>query len=394
MALPHLVGVETLRDVVDARFPVYDTEFDDRAVAFYVEVPDEARLEEEFEGLRRELRSRGLLPMLQYRGGEHAIYVLERPERAGRGYATNVMLFALTWVTTTLTGALAWFSYANPGADLANLGPLAYLATVFAPANLAGGFASFAVPLMTILGIHEAGHYIMTKRHGMESSLPYFIPLPPLFQVNIGTLGAFISMREPIPNRKALLDIGVAGPIAGFVVTIPVLLIGMGLMKLDPVTVAQQPGRELVTIGTPLLYDLLARPFDFANEQLIHPTAFAGWVGLFVTAINLLPAGQLDGGHMAAALWGDRARYVSYASVAALAVLGFGVPPVEVPLLGTVGLPGFGSWLLFALLIAVLGIRHPPTLDNVTELDGTRRLVGWVTFGLIVLSFTPVPFQV
>lgn len=393
MALPHIVGVESLRDVVDARFPVYDIEFDERSVAFYVEVPDEDRLEAEFEGLRRELRSRGLLPMLQYHGGEHAIYVLERPERSGRGYATNLTLFLLTWITTTLTGALAWFSYTNPGADLSQVGSLAYLATVFGPGNLLGGFASFAVPLMTILGIHEAGHYVMTKRHGMEASLPYFIPLPPLFRVNIGTLGAFISMREPIPNRKALLDIGVAGPIAGFVVTVPVLLVGLGLMKVDPVLLAEQPGRELVTIGTPLLYDVLARPFDLSNQQLIHPTAFAGWVGLFVTAINLLPAGQLDGGHMAAALWGDRARYLSYAAVAGLAVLGFGIPPTPVPLVGTVEMPGFGSWLLFALLIALLGIRHPPTLDNVTELDGARRIVGWVTFGLIVLSFTPVPFQ-
>jgi Zn-dependent protease len=394
MPLPHVVGVETLRDIVDARFPVYDTEFDDRSVAFYVEVPDESRLEEEFEGLRRELRSRGLLPMIQHRGGEHRIYVLERPTREGRSRATNVALFLLTWVTTTMTGALAWFSYASPGADLSNMGFWGYLGAVFAPSHILGGFATFALPLMTILGIHEAGHYIMTKRHGMEASLPYFIPLPPFFRVNIGTLGAFISMREPIPNRKALLDIGVAGPLAGFVVTIPVLLVGMGMMKIDPVTVAQAPGRDLVTIGTPLLYDLMARPFDFSNEQLIHPTAFAGWVGLFVTAINLIPAGQLDGGHMAAALMGDRARYVSYAAVAALAVLGFGIPRTPLPVVGAVELAGFSSWLLFALLIAVLGIRHPPTLDNVTDLDRTRRIVGWATFGIIVLSFTPVPFQV
>ncbi len=384
MTTQGYLGIDQLQRIVEQRFQVYDVRADDQAVAFYIQVdaPGEA-LGRAFEKLRKDLKPRGLVPLLKYEGGEHTIYVLEKPTRNHRSNTTNLVLFILTWITTTLAGMLTWFSYANPNLDIHGMTSMDYMAAVFSPGNALWGFLTFALPLMLILGIHEMGHYVMTKRHGMEASLPFFIPLPPVMAVNIGTLGAFISMREPIPNRKALLDIGVAGPIAGFVVTVPVLLVGLFLMWLDPVTAA--PGGELIGIGTPLLYDALAYPFNIPENAVIHPTAFAGWVGLFVTAINLLPAGQLDGGHMASALMADRAHILSYLTVGLLVALGLGIPQL--------GIEGFGSWLLFALLIAVLGIRHPPTLDNVTELDARRRMVGFATFAIFIFSFTPVPFQ-
>jgi membrane-associated protease RseP (regulator of RpoE activity) len=296
----------------------------------------------------------------------------------------NAVLFALTWVTTTLAGASVYFSYANSTIEVSKLTMGEFFGRMFAPANLALGFLLYALPLMTILTVHEFGHYVAARRHGMEASLPFFIPLPPLLgAVDIGTLGAFISMREPIPNRKALLDIGVAGPIAGFLVAIPVLLIGMFLMAQNPVVLADTKG--LPVLGTPLLYDLLARPFNFNPNQVIHPTALAGWVGLFVTAINLLPAGQLDGGHMAAALFGEKARYLSYGAILVLALLGFGIPGL---------VAGYQGWFVFALLIAFLGLQHPPTLDGITDIDLPRRLVGAATFGLFILCFTPVPIGV
>ncbi|MHB8604668.1 MAG: site-2 protease family protein [Thermoplasmatota archaeon] len=372
-----------LRQLVEMRFPVYDVQSDEHVVAFFVNV-DPATVERNFESLRTELREKNLIPLLKYQGGEHSIFVVHKPERRFRSERVNLVLFALTWITTTIAGASAWFFYANSSLAVSKLTTAQYFGMLFSATNLANGFLYFALPLMLILGIHEMGHYVMTKRHGMAASLPFFIPLPPFLSgVEIGTLGAFISMREPMPNKKALLDIGVAGPIAGFVVAIPVLLIGMVLMKTNPV-IAPATAGSTVTIGTPLLYDWLAAPFQFTGNEVIHPTAFAGWVGLFVTAINLLPAGQLDGGHMASAMFGDKARYLSYAVVAVLLVLGIGVPPLHIA--------AYGGWLVFALLIAFLGIQHPPTLNNVTELDRGRFLLGLATFAIFVVCFTPVPY--
>jgi membrane-associated protease RseP (regulator of RpoE activity) len=234
---------------------------------------------------------------------------------------------------------------------------------------------------MLILTVHEFGHYLMARRHGMEASLPYFIPVPPFLGLNIGTFGAFISMREPMPNRKALFDVGAAGPIAGFLVAVPVILVGFFLMAASPVHApADDPG--MLSIGTPLLYDALAWPFGLGDDVVVHPTTFAGWVGLFVTAINLLPAGQLDGGHIASAMFGDNARWASYGAVAALLALG---------ILPQFGLPGYDGWLFFALLIGFLGVRHPPTLDSVSGIDRRRMLVGWATFVMGVLCFTLIP---
>ncbi len=375
-----------LRKIVERRFPVYDVQASEHVVAFFVTVTKDS-LEAEFRALKDDLKPRGLIPILKFEGGEHSVYVIEKPTRSHRSTRVNVVLFALTVVTTTIAGAWSYLNYARP--DPATLTRNEYLLLTFDPAVLAGGFLTFAFPLLLILGVHEMGHYVMARRHGVEASLPFFLPLPPLLLgPPIGTLGAFISMREPIPNRKALLDIGASGPVAGFIVAVPVLLLGMALMASNPVHV--RAGPESVSIGTPLIYNLLAMPFGFSEDQLIHPTAFAGWVGLFVTAINLLPAGQLDGGHIAAALFGDRSRYLSYAAVIALLVLGFGLGPLGLP---DFGVPGYGGWLVFALLIAFLGLAHPPTLDGVSGLDAGRVAFGALTFGLIILCFTPVPIS-
>jgi hypothetical protein len=381
--MPAPLDVPALRARLEQRFRVYDVQSDEHVVAFYVDAPDRAQLERDFETLKHELRAEGLVPLLKYQGGEHAIYILRSPPRRPKGWKLNLVLFLATVVTTTLAGAVEAFGYFQRDYDIAHHTSAQYYAAMFQPWNLFLGFVTFALPLLLILGIHEMGHYVMTKRHGMEASLPYFIPVPPLIGLNIGTFGAFISMREPMPNRKALFDIGAAGPIAGFVVAVPVLLIGLWQMALHPVIVPATGGGTF-QLGTPLLYDLLAWPFHLPDNVLTHPTAYAGWVGLFVTAINMLPAGQLDGGHIASAMFGDRARYASYAAVVGL--LGLGLAPM-------LGYPqyGYDGWLFFAMLIGLLGVRHPPTLNAVSTLDAKRRLIGWATFLMGALCFTLIP---
>jgi len=379
VALPTL-DIPSLRARLERSFRVYDVQSDEHVVAFYVDAP-RATLETEFEAIKKELREQGLVPLLKYQGGEHAIYILRSPHRVKRGYKLNVILFLATLATTTLAGAVEAFSYYHHDYDVSAVTQTQYLGAMFTWESIGLGFLTFALPLMLILGIHEMGHYVMTRRRGMEASLPYFIPVPPFLGLNIGTFGAFISMREPMPNRKALFDIGAAGPIAGFIVAVPVLIIGLFMMALHPVLLASD-AKGTISIGTPLLYDLLAYPFHMPSNVLTHPTAFAGWVGLFVTAINMLPAGQLDGGHIASAMFGERAKYASYAAVVGL--LGMGIAPM-------LGYPGYDGWLFFALLIGLLGVRHPPTLNGVSTLDTKRQVVGWATFLIGALCFTLIP---
>jgi len=225
---------------------------------------------------------------------------------------------------------------------------------------------------MFILGVHEMGHYLMARRYGMNASLPYFIPAPP--PIIFGTFGAFISIRDPMPNRRALFDIGIAGPLSGFVAAIPVVMIGLYLTTGDVDDVGRSG--DYILLHLPLLYVLLQHLVP-PSGTLLHPTAFAGWVGLLVTAMNLLPAGQLDGGHIARAFLRDRAKYAAYGSIAVLLLLGLAFP----------------GWIVFAFLIFFLGVRHPPPLDDVTTLDGKRKAMGAVVVLVMVLSFVPIPME-
>lgn len=381
-AFPPVLDVPTIRARIEERFRVYDVHADEHVVAFFVHAPRET-LEADFESLKRDLKRDGLLPLLKYQGGEHAIYVLRNPTRARRSWKLNAVLFALTILTTTLAGAYEAFGYYHADFDLGQVSEAQYHARVLLdPMNLALGFLTFALPLLAILTIHEFGHYFAAKRHGVDASLPFFIPVPPIL-FPTGTMGAFIAMREPMPNRKALFDIGAAGPLAGFVVAVAVLLLGFALMKASPVAPPADDAHGIF-LGTPLLFQGVQWLFGINDNAMLHPTAFAAWVGLFVTAMNLIPVGQLDGGHIATAMFGDRGRYVSYAAVFGL--LGLGLAPM-------LGFGGSENWLVLALLVGFMGVRHPPTLDGVSGLDAKRQLLGWITFAIGVLCFTVVPFS-
>jgi membrane-associated protease RseP (regulator of RpoE activity) len=270
-----------------------------------------------------------------------------------------VLLLAVTALTTTAAGAL-WQGL-DPFTD---------------PTLLVRGIP-FAFTLIAILLVHEAGHYLMCVHHGVSASLPYFLPAPPtLFP--LGTFGAFIRIRSRFPHRSALFDIGAAGPWAGFVVALVATAVGLRLSTVLPVA----PDSAVLELGDSLLTTFLTRVVLDADPStvLLHPVAFAGWFGLFVTSINLLPVGQLDGGHVLYAALGRGNR---------------AVPAVLIAFLVWLGLKGWTGWLVWAALITlILMLGHPPTSDDARPLDGSRRLAALATLVVFVLTFVAEPFRI
>jgi membrane-associated protease RseP (regulator of RpoE activity) len=233
----------------------------------------------------------------------------------------------------------------------------------------------FSLSLLSILLAHELGHYFTGRHYRVPVSLPFFIPipLPPL-----GTMGAVIRMKAPVTNRRAMLDIGSAGPLVGLAVAIPVLIIGLSLSHVEPLPVDQPYSME----GNSLLY-LLVKYLMFGQwlpsggvDVFIHSVAFAGWAGLLVTSFNLLPVGQLDGGHVLYSLLGDRAQRLTWPIILALAGLGLAVWP---------------GWFLWAGLVFLFGQGHPGPLDSITRLDTRRKVVAVAVLLVFVLTFTPIP---
>jgi membrane-associated protease RseP (regulator of RpoE activity) len=371
--LPSPPGPELdwLRAEVARYFPVYETRLTPMSLVLLVHA-EPATLEEKFDALRQELWPKFYVPQLRYAQGEYAIEIVRRTTRSSWGNWVNLGLLAATVVSTAFAGSFLWLAYVGSS-------------TLGASDFLWGG-VYFAAPLLAILGLHELAHYVVARHHHVEASLPFFLPVPPPYLI-FGTFGAFISLREPIPSRKVLFDIGAAGPLAGFLVAIPVTLGGMLLSVHAPVLSPTNCGPTILgvnygdlLVGLPLLWSFLSLFVPNAAAIVsLHPLALAGWVGLLVTAINLLPAGQLDGGHVFRALFGDRSRYVSYAAVI---------------FLGLVGLLSFYlGWLLFAALIILLGVRHPPPLNDVSPLGLRRYLLGALVVAVLVSGFVVVPIS-
>lgn len=240
----------------------------------------------------------------------------------------------------------------------------------------ATGGTRLVVGLLSILLAHEMGHYVACRYYRVDATLPFFIPAP--FLSFVGTLGAFIRIRAPIPHRRALFDIGIAGPLAGFVVCLPVLVLGL----LEAQVRRTDPTSEGLFLGEPLLFkwavSWLRGPTPDDMTLVLGPLGLAAWFGLFVTALNLIPVGQLDGGHVAYALFGRRARLVS-----------------RLAFLGCLGLLFLRpTWLVWCLLLLVLGRNHPPTLDDSRPVGPGRALVGAIGLLVFAACFTPSPIIV
>lgn len=294
------------------------------------------------------------------------------------------LLFVATFVTMGMAGAmLAGVAPGTPAIRLSEL-PSAGRAVLDWLLALRPGL-EFAMALMAILLAHETGHYLTAKHYGINASPPYFLPAPPLWNF-VGTFGAFIRLRSPVVDRQQLLDVGAAGPWAGFLVAMIMLV--TGLLVSQPVPALEAAAPQLVMVGgTPLyLGDSLImaaarRLLSDGGVVLLHPLALAGWLGLLVTMLNLLPLGQLDGGHVLYALIGRRQAWIGRAVWLALLVLGF----------------WFWGWWVWALFTVILGrgsLAHPTVLDRHRPVPASRRPYGWASTFLFVITFTPVPFYI
>jgi len=348
---------------------------------------------EAYDQLAAQLRPFGVTPLFRQEKEQHAILIVQgtinpRPSNPW----INLLLFILTVFSVIFAGTL--FSYSGPlPDDIPGM-----LRTVLQ--NLQVGLP-FAVSLLAILVAHEFGHFLAGRYHKTHVTLPYFIPFP---LSPFGTMGAFIQLKEPPKNKRVLLDIGLAGPIVGLVVAVPILLFGLSLSHIEPIQVA--PGQGFQIEGNSLLYLLskflifrqwLPAPSSFGNlppllywvryfftghplpiggyDVIIHPIAWAGWAGLLVTALNLIPAGQLDGGHLLYTLFGRRAQILWPFILGALLLLGF----------------VWSGWWLWAFLILVLGRIYAEPLDQITQLDRSRVAMAVLGLVIFILVFTPVP---
>jgi membrane-associated protease RseP (regulator of RpoE activity) len=328
---------------------------------------------------------------------------LERPRRraarpTAREWARHAALFSLTFLTATWAGLSFMLPFAGIEPDLpAPAAPLDYLLYVPQYYLLAlaatGAYAlahpqliydglKFAAALLSILLAHESGHYVACRLYGVDATLPFFIPVPPPFIA--GTLGAFIKIRSPIPSRRALFDIGVAGPLAGFLVIIPVACVALLTSQAAP----PLPSEGVIIFNDPALLRLLASPLGVRDLMGIAPNPFyfAAWIGLLVTSLNLLPVGQLDGGHAVYAVFGRRvhrhAGRVAFLSMVALAPLGLvwhGVP---------------SGFVYVVLLFVMLRVPHPQLLDEHDRLGPARNAVAIITLLVFALSFVPFPLTI
>ena len=293
--------------------------------------------------LIKDLDEVGYIPFMESYAGRYRIGIAEKKDRGKSRIHINVILF----ITTVAT-------------------------TVYAGYNVAGGNIwdgiAFAVALLGILGVHETAHYYAARKHNVKATLPYFVPAPTL----IGTFGAVINVKSPIPNKNSLFDLGYSGPIAGIIVTIPVLIIGIYLSKIAPIV-----SGSMIFIPPPIMSIMmyfLTPPIPAGYELQIHPVAFAGWVGIIVTLLNLMPVAFLDGGHIVRALFSEKIhKIVSIIGVLVTLILGW------IPM------------AILMMLILVLNRRHPGALDNVSKLTRGRKVMAVVMLVIFILCLSPVP---
>ncbi len=340
-------------------FRIYEYALEDGSYFFYGNPIDDPK-----DVIRRlwvPISSMGYDIRMVYELGEYVLVISPVTRKKDRIWI-NVVLAAITVFTTMFFGSVFFGvdPFSNPTATLKGL--------------------PFTLAIMFVLGSHEMGHYLVARMHGMKTSLPYFIPF-----IGIGTMGAIIKHRGPIPSRTALFDVGIAGPIVGLIASIIVIAIGLSLPPLD---IVPQDDFIFFKLSLPVLFTFIASFVGgVADDMIIHPVAFAGWVGMLVTALNLIPAGQLDGGHMLRAMLGPKSAYVS-------AVVPFVLLSLSLFIYFVMQQNG-GMWLFWGLFITLFAAAgHPEPLEDSDDLDSSRIMLGVLVFGAGLLCVTLVPIQV
>lgn len=304
---------------------------------------------------------------LQRVEGPEERYIYRPPKQK---YKLNLILFIATLITTIFVGTNYYISF-YLGEKIPK-DPELLRRLLSNPLTYLHGLP-YALTIMGILLAHEMGHYISSRMHGVDATLPYFIPAPTL----IGTFGAVIRMKSPITSKKALFDIGIAGPLSGFIVAIPAIIYGIKLSRHVPYL----PAREGIYLGEPLIMKIIYKvsypntPSEFT--LLLHPIAFAAWFGILATAFNLFPIGQLDGGHILYSVIGKKTE-----------ILG----KIFVLVLIAMGVIFWEGWLLWAGIIIIIGTKHPPVYEE-EPLDGKRKLLAFIALLMFILSFTPIPIR-
>ncbi len=350
---------------------------------------------EAYAELEKYLAPAKIVPLFRELNGQHSIFLVpERKSQKPARWWVNIVFFVLTLFSVIYAG----IAYSSPDGFPATW-------KTFLEELLEGGIP-FAVSMIAILGAHEFGHYFAGRRHGVQVTLPYFIPMP--FSA-FGTMGAFINMREQPRNRRDLLDIAVSGPFAGLIVSIIVLIIGLHLSSLDTIPTVFPQGYGTQMEGNSVLYlflkwsvfgRILPEPATFtlppwmhwiqyfftghpapfgATDVILSPVAWAGWAGLLVTSINLIPVGQLDGGHLFYVLFGEKtSRKTIPVIVGVLILMGF----------------LWEGWWLWAVILLFIGRAHAQPRDQITKVDGKRKIVAVAGLVVFLLTFTPVPLLV
>lgn len=359
-----LEKVEALRRTIADLFIITDTTLDEPKAGYvrfrgrFIVDPEDC-----FDELRDRFEQFGFTPMI--REDEDRIALIGIPgvfNPPDSRRSINLILLLVTIASTLFAGALYETGSLTGALQLQNGIP-------------------FSVSIMLILGAHELGHYFAARYHGVPVTLPYFIPMPISL---IGTLGAFIRLKAPVKNKRALLDVGMAGPWAGLIFAVPILLYGLATSEIGPVVAGA--GVE----GNSLLYALLKIIVfgrilpDGAQDVYLNQFAWAGWVGLLVTGLNLMPVGQLDGGHVSYVLFGKKAKWFFWPVIGALGIL-----TLISALRGEAV-----NWVVWILLLFFFGRVHAEPLDDVTPLDSRRRMIAIATLLLFVLVFVPVPFRI
>ncbi len=336
--------VETVRN----NFRVYAEEREGDTVRLYVLDPDVNLIN----SIALKAEKEGLSVSLKEKLGEQFVEIEpKKPEKSN--VWLNLALLFLTFLTTTYVGM-----------------------SFYSKNRIVGGIL-FSVAILFVLGSHEMGHYFAARKWGVKTSLPYFIPAPTI----LGTFGAVIKQKSNCPNRKALFDIGVSGPLVGVMASIVVAYIGLKMPAQASVA------KHYLVIGEPPLFKAIERIANFSGKA-ISPIAFAGWVGMFLTCLNMIPAGQLDGGHVLRAMAGRLSDQVSKVMPLAILALGYLADSYYGEGAGTI-------WIVWSLIVLFFSfVPHPSPIDDETRLDKKRYVIGIVAFVLAGLCFTPAPFRV